>query len=201
MSEELLSKQALKSQETKRKIYEAGFALLKREGYDALSIKRICMEAGVSNGSFYHHFATKDDLLSMYIEAFPSVDKKYLKKPKDAAMVKAGVLAVYKAYARFAKELGLDFISAYYVPNNQALNPVTRVVRNYPVDIVTQYVSLGLRLGVIHIDVPLEAFATDVRMLIIGNMFEWCLRSGEVDLEENLTRSMGRYLEATIHDV
>lgn len=62
-----LTKQQQKSRETKKKIFNAAKNILQEKGYEALSIKNICEEAGVSNGSFYHHFKTKDDLLSYYI--------------------------------------------------------------------------------------------------------------------------------------
>ena len=58
-----LSKQQKKSMETKEKIFKAAKRILQRSGYETLSIKNICEEAGVSNGSFYHHFKTKDDLI------------------------------------------------------------------------------------------------------------------------------------------
>ena len=67
-----LSKQQKKSQETKEKIFQAAKKILRKSGYEKLSIKNICEEAGVSNGSFYHHFKTKDDLLSYYIEDQPT---------------------------------------------------------------------------------------------------------------------------------
>ena len=49
-----LSKQQLKSKETKEKIFQAAKRILQKGGYETLSIKNICEEAGVSNGSFYH---------------------------------------------------------------------------------------------------------------------------------------------------
>ena len=51
-----LSKQQKKSQETKEKIFQAAKKILQKNGYEKLSIKNICEEAGVSNGSFYHHY-------------------------------------------------------------------------------------------------------------------------------------------------
>ena len=66
-----LSRQQQKSLETKNKIFQAAKRILQKKGYEALSIKNICEEAKVSNGSFYHHFKTKDDLLSYYIEEQP----------------------------------------------------------------------------------------------------------------------------------
>lgn len=52
---EELSKQQLKSKETKDRIFQAAKTILRKKGYEGLSIKNICEEAGVSNGSFYHH--------------------------------------------------------------------------------------------------------------------------------------------------
>ena len=76
-----LSRQQQKSKETKERIFRAAKQILKKKGYEELSIKNICEEAGVSNGSFYHHFKTKDDLLSYYIEDQPSINPDLLDQP------------------------------------------------------------------------------------------------------------------------
>ena len=117
-------KQELKSKETKEKIFQAAIRILQRNGYENLSIKNICEEAGVSNGSFYHHFKTKDDLLSYYIEAQPAVSPNVLDLPKDAEDAKDAIVQVYLDYADYCKKLGVDFVAGYYNPKNQALNPL-----------------------------------------------------------------------------
>ena len=89
-----LSKQQKKSKETKERIFQAAKRILQRDGYEQLSIKNICEEAGVSNGSFYHHFKTKDDLLSYYIEDQPSIDPSLLDIPQNAASAKNAIIHV-----------------------------------------------------------------------------------------------------------
>ena len=89
-----LSKQQLKSKETKDKIFRAAKHILQKKGYDQLSIKNICEEAGVSNGSFYHHFKTKDDLLSYYIEEQPSINPDLLDLPENAEEAKQTIIYV-----------------------------------------------------------------------------------------------------------
>ena len=111
-----LSKQQQKSLETKNRIFSAAKSILQRKGYDALSIKNICEEAGVSNGSFYHHFKTKDDLLSYYIEEQPTIDPDCLELPENAAEAKRAIILVYLNYVSYCKELGVAFISNYYTP-------------------------------------------------------------------------------------
>lgn len=47
-----LSKQQIKSRETRAKIFQAAKRILQKQGYEQLSIKNICEEAGVSNEVF-----------------------------------------------------------------------------------------------------------------------------------------------------
>ena len=48
-----LSKQQIKSREPRAKIFQAAKRILQKQGYEQLSIKNICEEAGVSNGSLF----------------------------------------------------------------------------------------------------------------------------------------------------
>ena len=52
--------------------------------------------------------------------------------------------------------------------------------------------------GVIALNVGIEEFTTDIRMIVIGNVFEWCLRKGETDFQGNMSRSLGKYLDSTV---
>ena len=159
-----LSKQQKKSQETKEKIFQAAKKILQKSGYEKLSIKNICEEAGVSNGSFYHHFKTKDDLLS------------------------------------YCRELGVEFMAGYYDTKNQALNPAIRTERPYPIVTVQAYVEQAAKDGIINIRESIDEFTTDIRMIVIGNVFEWCLREGNADFEGNMSRSLRRYLDSTLEE-
>ena len=122
MSEKVeLSRQQQKSKETKEKIFQAAKRILQKKGYEELSIKNICEEAGVSNGSFYHHFRTKDDLLSYYIEDQPTINPDLLELPGNADGVREGIIQVYLNYVKYCRELGVEFMSGYYDTKNQAL--------------------------------------------------------------------------------
>ena len=211
-----LSKQQKKSQETKEKIFQAAKKILQKSGYEKLSIKNICEEAGVSNGSFYHHFKTKDDLLSYYIEDQPTMGPDLLETPKSLEDVKDGTYikelgllarAVFVVdehntvtYVEYCKELGVEFMSGYYDTKNQALNPAIRTERPYPIVTVQAYVEQAAKDGIINIRESIDEFTTDIRMIVIGNVFEWCLREGNADFEGNMSRSLRRYLDSTLEE-
>ena len=193
-----LSKQQLKSKETKKRIFQAAKTILQRSGYEALSIKNICEEAGVSNGSFYHHFKTKDDLLSYYIEAQPTINPELLDLPQNKEDAKRAIVEVYLNYVSYCKELGVEFMAGYYTPHNQALNPDIRTERPYPIVTVQKYLEKAVNANAISLKLSIQEVVTDIRMLVIGNVFEWSMRNGEVDFAENMKRSISYYLDGVL---
>lgn len=191
-----LSKQQLKSKETKERIFQAAKRILQKNGYENLSIKNICEEAGVSNGSFYHHFKTKDDLLSYYIEDQPSLNPDLLELPKNVQEAKDTIIHVYLNYVKYCKELGVEFMAGYYNPHNQALNPTIRTERPYPIVTVQRYLERAFEAGAITLNLTIPEITTDIRMIVIGNVFEWSMRNGEVDFEGNMKRTLSHYLDS-----
>lgn len=191
-----LSKQQRKSKETKERIFQAAKRILQKSGYEELSIKNICEEAGVSNGSFYHHFKTKDDLLSYYIEDQPSIDPDRLELPKNKEDAKETIIHVYLNYVKYCKELGVEFMAGYYTPHNQALNPTIRTERPYPIVTVQHYLERALEANAIQLNLKIEEITTDIRMIVIGNVFEWAMSNGDADFEGNMRRSLSHYLDS-----
>ena len=118
--------------------------------------------------------------------------------PENAEDAKRTIIQVYLNYVSYCKELGVEFMAGYYDTKNQALNPVSRTERPYPIVTVQNYVEKAIKEGRIQMNVEIEAFTTDIRMIVIGNVFEWCLRNGEADFEGNMVRSLGKYLDSTL---
>ena len=144
---------------------------------------------------------TKDDLLSYYIEEQPTINPDLLEIPENAGGVEQGIIQVYMNYVKYCRELGVEFMSGYYDTKNQALNAAIRTERPYPIVTVQTYVEKAIEAGVVKLNVSIEEFTTDIRMIVIGNVFEWCLRNGEADFEGNMSRSLGKYLESTLCEV
>lgn len=190
-----LSKQQKKSRETKERIFQAAKRILQKNGYENLSIKNICEEAGVSNGSFYHHFKTKDDLLSYYIENQPTLNPDLLELPKNIKEAKDAIIHVYLNYVEYCRELGVEFMAGYYNPHNQALNPTIRTERPYPIVTVQHYLERAVEANAVRLNLPISDVTTDIRMIVIGNVFEWSMRNGEADFEGNMERTLSHYLD------
>lgn len=51
--------------QTEQAILGAALSLMRERDFDAVSVRDICREAGITTGAFYHHFRSKDDLLRL----------------------------------------------------------------------------------------------------------------------------------------
>jgi TetR/AcrR family transcriptional repressor of nem operon len=48
--------------ESKTKLLDAAMHVIRAKGYSATRIEDVCEEAGLTKGSFFHHFSSKEDL-------------------------------------------------------------------------------------------------------------------------------------------
>lgn len=53
-------------QKTRAKIFEAFANLMQSQEFDTISVAAICKEAHISRATFYHHYATKEDIVVAY---------------------------------------------------------------------------------------------------------------------------------------
>src|ERR1700733_2604520 len=53
---------AMQQHQSKARLLDATIKVVRTKGYNATRIEDVCAEAGVTKGSFFHHFKSKDDL-------------------------------------------------------------------------------------------------------------------------------------------
>jgi TetR/AcrR family transcriptional regulator, transcriptional repressor for nem operon len=53
----------ISQQNSKTRLLDAALSVVRAKGYTATRIEDLCAEAGVTKGSFFHHFTSKDDLM------------------------------------------------------------------------------------------------------------------------------------------
>ena len=56
--------------DSRNKLLDAAVRLIRTRGYEATRVDDVCAEAGVTKGSFFHHFKTKEDLAHAAVQRF-----------------------------------------------------------------------------------------------------------------------------------
>lgn len=58
------------SESTKERMLRAGLSMLLRHGYNDLGIQAVLKGTGIPKGSFYHHFASKEDFALQVVDRY-----------------------------------------------------------------------------------------------------------------------------------
>src|ERR1700749_2616228 len=56
-------------EDTRQRIYDRAVEIFRRDGFEAARVDDVAKAAGVSHGTFYFHFATKDEVLIQCLRA------------------------------------------------------------------------------------------------------------------------------------
>ena len=190
----MLRKQYKKSETSKRAILDAAYKLILEKGFERTSVKDIVRESGLSIGSFYHHFKSKDDMLN---EAFLKFDEQLTDEaiarydgldPLDA------IKAVLLAQTAYTESMGPGLMSEYYRAllqneNRGAVSPN----RAYYLT-VEAYVQKAQVLGLLDESRSSAAITDFLIQGVRGTLVDWCLHDGSYSVTEKVGLELDSYL-------
>lgn len=111
--EDYRSRRKAQARQTEQAILQAAMDLSRKQSFDKVSIREICQQAGITTGAFYHHFRSKEDLLS---RGFAPLDS-YLEQSLAGYEDEPPALRLRRLlvnYAEFLENLGWELVARYY---------------------------------------------------------------------------------------
>jgi AcrR family transcriptional regulator len=190
----------VKSRMVKDNILATATMLIREHGYEFVTVSNVCQAAGVSTGSFYHHFENKDQLLAYYlVAAFEKQAQEFTSFPDDNVV--ANIVRCYDLYADFLLEQGFEFVKNYYTTQNKSLSTDSAKDADIKVavpilDKTVELISDAVRSGDMAAEVDADELGEDLCLLEKGVIFDWCLCDGRHDLKEKSRRIMKIYLHS-----
>jgi AcrR family transcriptional regulator len=165
-----------KRHRTSVRLLEALFAIIDREGLDALTVDRIVREAGTSRGSFYNYFDTVEAMLvrvsaSMWQQI--SLEQKPVFEEIDDVMVRLAA-GLKHGTVRSGEDMACALILLRTLPLTGSLS---EAMRSY----LLHSFTLGVQQG--RISVPSVETAVDMGMGMVIAMLRYAAMNG-VDAAE-----------------
>ncbi|WP_330603002.1 TetR/AcrR family transcriptional regulator [Anaerosolibacter carboniphilus] len=207
-SKSILSRQQVKSNETRQKLLKAVDKLMKQYTYDSITVRNICDISNVSIGSFYHHFQTKENLLSIYLaERYFEFSKEYFTKEKNLDEYDhiEKIIEIFKSIAVHCRIRGYEFVASFQSTKNKGLLPspkedymntaVFSLAFHQSVEILNQ----GKQEKILIEDVDTTKVSYDLCILCHGFLYNWCVSEGELDFEGLIDRVFRAYLNSLLN--
>ncbi|QCX34178.1 TetR/AcrR family transcriptional regulator [Caloramator sp. E03] len=175
---------------TKNKIYNCGVKLIRKHGFDNVTVEEIAKQAGVSVGTYYYYFESKFELFS---EIYKRADDYFLKEVADkfeSKDCKGKILEFFDKYAEYNCLDGIDMIKKLYTSDNKMFITKGRAMQR----ILEKIIDEGQRNGEI---INSESPAEITRMLFIvarGVVYNWCLNDGAIDLKDEMRKIIAAML-------
>jgi AcrR family transcriptional regulator len=169
-----------RTDETREKIIVAMWDLVSTYNVDAITVDDICEKSGVSKGSFYHLFQSKDDF---YILALSRERNIYLKENFSLSLSKpllTQVVDFVKVNLEFNRLKGREHCIASYISMIKTCRQ--EQIRNaFYVETLITLIERGLREGALDPSLSAEAYYRLFHDWIIGFLIGWSISQNPAD--------------------
>lgn len=172
-------KQAL---DTKKHILHTALKLMKEQGFEAITIKQICEEAGVSTGAFYHHLKSKEGII---IEGYSECDEyfdEYVIKHLESENIIDKIIEYIGYQMEYAKMMGVETITQIY--KAQLTNGKEFFLSDYralPKNLLI-LIKKAQDSRILRIDLDAGQIRDELLLISRGTIYYWCQKNGKFDI-------------------
>lgn len=182
-----LTRRKIGAMETQNEIRKAALELFSKHSFNDVTIDDITTLAGVSKGSFYTHFTSKESVL---VDEFRNIDSAYIKLMEtidpEMATIEKLLLLVREMCTYISQVVDVNFMKIVY--SSQIADSKSISILNNKDRKLYQYVKELMQEGVERKELILHAdLETSVRWFLRcswGLIYDWCLYDGDFDVVE-----------------
>ncbi|MGE5422889.1 MAG: TetR/AcrR family transcriptional regulator [Ignavibacteriales bacterium] len=169
----------------KEKIRAAALFLINEKGYAETTLVDICQAAGIANGTFYHYFKSKQDILLDYIkQESADLTDYYAALNKDSYA--HALQSVLDFQAEYYIRKGTEFVSNFYSIMLLSKDNFFRYEDFSLTGIIYDCLEKGQTSGEFTSSYPV----TFMQDLTIGMLYSmttiWCIAQGSLDLKSEM---------------
>jgi AcrR family transcriptional regulator len=186
MAAEKKNSRKIQAETTKNKIYKTAIKLMEHKGYNNMKIDDICSKAGVSVGSFYNYFKSKDDIL---MEIYKRGDVYFEETVRPNVKGKSAVENIvdyFDYYARYYEITGVETSKELFASANKHYISKGRNMQA----VLTEIIIRGQENGEIIKDYEPEGITEYLFIAARGLCYDWVSHDGSYSVREAMQRYM-----------
>lgn len=174
---------------TSRQIYESALRILEAEGPQAVSMRRVAKEVGITAMAIYHHFPSREALLNAVVDSEFEQLVKFIGQLNEKQSFEAAMIHIMDGYIDYALAHPriFDYVFSMPRPGARQFPDDFRARRSPTLNITADIVSSWMKLGKLKRDDQWE-IAMEIWAHIHGYLTLW--RAGRFHLPEDEFRKL-----------
>lgn len=192
------SRRELNAKVLKSKIFTIALTLIGKNGYDNVRIEDIAKYAGISKGTFYSYFRSKDELL---IALFHKIDDHYeqtFKNVADNVGAAERLLIFVHAVGEYCDDIcGINVMKIVYM-NQIGSEKHPPIINNHErafYQIIRDLVRRGKMEGIFPTNMENEELTELLTRCVRSVIYDWCLYDGAFDLRQTFRSRFSLLIE------
>ncbi|MDL2236475.1 TetR/AcrR family transcriptional regulator [Christensenellaceae bacterium OttesenSCG-928-K19] len=195
-----MTKRQMQAIETKQKIHDAAFHLMNINGLQNVSIRDICDAAGVSTGTFYHYYASKDEVFTLSAAKLDEIAYAVFNNRDKSLPLGDQFVSLFLSQAKHIASRGSAITNYTLVVHlkNPGLEIFTRKRPFY--GFLCQFIDEAQKAGTLSRDFPPEFICDMAQALFRGLWVDWCTENGAFDLASRTKSYLSTFIRQFLVD-
>lgn len=173
--------------ETKKKITEKAISLINEKGFQNVTVDEIIKETSTSKGSFYNHFESKHDIISV---KFDEIDDYYIKEIIPnlngiSSNIKKIKLFLNMQMEYIENDIGWDIVRTIYEHEldterkSSFLKPDRELYK-----ILKVFFEKGQKKGEFIVELEVDEMLNIIIRVMRGILYDWSIKKGNYPLQK-----------------
>jgi hypothetical protein len=192
-----VTSRTLKALETRKNILEHGIRLIGEKGIDKVSVEEITKAAGVSVGTFYHYYPSKNELL----EGMPWKIDKYFEQEVVKRLVSGScaenVKIFFYYYARHTKMHGWQIIKNLFITDTAFVISDKRYLQL----VLLELINKGQNSGEVSCSLSAKQIMRLMLVAAHGVVMDWAMSRGKSNVFADMKEVTGRLFNSFLNSV
>ncbi len=196
-----ITKRKIQAQKTKKSIYESASILFWEKGFDNVTVEEIATAAGVSVGAFYHHFKSKQEVMTVFYEKLDEKYEEYYEKIKISkefeVISELSKLELFLVHVlSLIENQGIECLRIVYpyMLTNMDFGD-SMIDKNRPYFRITKELTEKCKdKGEIDGNIDSDQVVSDITILCRGCAIDWCIQRGQKNILEISLSLLEKYL-------
>ena len=176
-------------QSIKQQIIDKAYELIKKQGYDNVSVKNICQECGITKPTFYHYLKSKDELISCFYNRLTDELATNMLDMIVAENYWEQIWVGFRSILDWSQEFGEDLYSQLFISNLRE-NKGTFNISKPLMRVMVALVKRAQKAGQIRNQSKAEELYENSIYLSFGYGVNWCMENGSFDLLAEFRRAL-----------